>query len=94
VPYEIAYAVDNCHIPLIVTYTGYTSILDPTALRPLWPKALADRIDNGTAKAIHIPFKQAAIDDAIGQFNLTKAPSGGGLGYYSAESHRSFGITF
>lgn len=93
VPYEIAYAVDNCRIPLIVTYTDYTSILNPAALRPLWPKALADRIDNGTAKAIHIPFKRAAIDDAIGQFNLSKAPSGGGLGHYSAEAHRSFGIT-
>lgn len=92
VPYEIAYAIDNCGIPLIVTYTDYTSILNPVALRPLWPRALADRIDNGSAKAIHIPFKRAAIDDAISQFNLTKAPSGGGLGHYSADAHRGFGI--
>ncbi|MES3095417.1 TIR domain-containing protein [Sphingomonas aerolata] len=92
VPYEIAYAIDTCGIPLIVAYTGYTSILNPEALRPLWPKALADRIDNGSAKAIHIPFNQKAIDTAIGQFNLTTSPKGGGLGYYTAEAQRSFGI--
>jgi hypothetical protein len=35
----------------------------------VWPPAFASRINNGTVRAIHIPFKRAAIDDAIQQFD-------------------------
>jgi hypothetical protein len=94
VPYEIQYAVDTCKIPIIAAYTQYTSILAPADLRKHWPKALADRIDNGTAKVIHIAFKQSLIDDAISQFNLSNAPKGGGLGYYSREAQVDMGVSF
>ncbi|WFU39007.1 TIR domain-containing protein [Bradyrhizobium sp. CB82] len=91
VPFEIAYAVDQCKIPIIATYTGYEWITQPQELRPLWPPALASRIDNGTLRAIHIPFKQGAIDDAIKQFSHENLPATA-LNYYTVEAHRSFGI--
>jgi hypothetical protein len=94
VPYEIAYAIDSCDIPIIAVYTTYTSVItNPNALRSLWPKALADRIDNGTAKVIHIPFNRAVIDGAINQFDLTNAPKGGGLGFYTREWQISQGVS-
>jgi len=92
VPFEIEYAVDTCGLPIIAAYTGYNSIMAPAQLSNLWPKAFADRIANKTVRAIHIPFKRNAIDDAISQFNLQKRPATA-LSYYSADAHRSFGIT-
>ncbi|WP_293376177.1 TIR domain-containing protein [Phenylobacterium sp.] len=94
VPYEIAYAVDRCGIPIIATYTstGYTVIREPKALSAWWPAALSSRIANGTASVIHIPFKQAAIDCAIGQFSHNSLPLGGGLGIYSDAAYREFGL--
>lgn len=92
VPYEISYAVDKCSIPIIATYPGYRVIRDPKALEPLWPEALRTRIANGTARVIHIPFNQKAIDAAIGQFDHNNFPVGGGLGIYNDAAYRSFGI--
>jgi hypothetical protein len=91
VPFEIVYAVDQCKIPIIATYTGLPYIFKPALLSELWPAAFAQRISNGTVRAMHIPFKQKAIDDAISQFdhnNLPQSP----LWFYSLEAHRSFGI--
>ncbi|MBU5439806.1 TIR domain-containing protein [Tissierella sp. MSJ-40] len=68
--YEIEKAVDYYKIPLIVAYTGYNSILYPSSHRERWPKALLERIDNGTAKCIHIPFKERAISSAVSQFSV------------------------
>jgi hypothetical protein len=91
VPFEIEYAIDNCELPIIVAYTGYESILNPKLLSDLWPKALKERIENGTAKAIHIPFKKEPFMDAMSQFNLRNKPSTS-LNYYSKEAYKSFGI--
>jgi hypothetical protein len=92
VPFEIGYAVDQCKIPITAAYTGYDWITgQPAQLRELWPPAFASRIDNATVRAIHIPFKQRAIDDAIGQFNHDNLPSTP-LNYYTADAHRAFGI--
>lgn len=91
VPFEIGYAVDQCKIPIIATYTGFDCITDPAALSALWPTAFASRIAYGTVRAIHIPFKQRAIDDAIRQFNHDSLPATP-LNYYTREAHRSFGI--
>lgn len=91
VPFEIGYAVDRCKIPIIATYTGYDCILNPIQLTPLWPPALAHRIGNSTVRAIHIPFKQRAIDEAIRQFDHNNLPTSP-LSYYTAEAHRSLGI--
>ena len=93
VPFEIEKAVDTYKIPIIAAYTGYaTPIRNPSALKALWPNALASRIGNGTASVIHIPFKKAALMDAIGQFAHNSLPNGGGLGSYSDDAYKSFGI--
>lgn len=92
VPMEIEYAVDNCDIPIIAAYPGYEYILSPQGLSSLWPKALSDRITNGSASVIHIPFKKEPINDAISQFDHENKPKGGSLGIYSEEAYRSFGI--
>lgn len=91
VPFEIGYAVDTCKIPIIATYVGYDWILAPAQLASLWPPAFASRIANSTVKAIHIPFKQRAIDEAIRQFDFSNPPKGT-LVHYTAEAYRSFGI--
>lgn len=92
VPFEIAYAVDRCGIPIIIAYTGYDWITEPAALEHLWPAALGARIRNRSARAIHIPFNRNAIDDAIRQFHLGNLPRSP-LEFYSVEAHRYFGIT-
>lgn len=91
VPFEIAHAVDQCGLPIIAAYTGYEKITEPARLKNLWPAAFASRIGNGTVRAIHIPFKQRAIDDAISQFHLGNLPATS-LNHYTIEAHRSFGI--
>ena len=68
--YEIEKAVDHYKIPIIVAYTGYKSILRPISHKEKWPKSLLERVDNETAKCIHIPFKEKAILAAISQFSI------------------------
>jgi hypothetical protein len=93
VPLEIEKAIDAYELPIIVAYTVYISaIRNPSALSGYWPPALASRISDGSAKAIHIPFKQAPLHDAIGQFTHDNLPLGGGLGIYSDEAYTSFGV--
>jgi hypothetical protein len=92
IPFEIAYAVDNCEIPIIAAYTGYDVIRNPKALSSLWPYALASRIQNQTAHVIHIPFKKEPILDAISQFSHDKFPLGNGLGIYGDDTYKRWGI--
>ena len=91
VPFEIAYAVDKCNIPIIAAYPGFQSIMAPAELRPLWPAALTVRILLGTARVIHIPFRQGPLQDAIAQFTHFKYPKGG-VSYYDWDSHASWGL--
>lgn len=94
VPFEIEQAVDKYEIPIIAAYVDYSvPIRTPAALRSYWPDALAKRIDNGSASVIHMPFKKAAILDAMKQFSHNNLPQDGGLGYYSNDAYQSFGIT-
>ena len=89
--YEIEKAVDSYGIPLIVAYTEYTSILAPAQLRGSWPHALTERIDNKSVKAIHIPFRRAALMDAIGQFTVHNNNLSIPLDYYNREAQVSWG---
>ena len=91
VPFEIEQAVDIYEIPIIAAYPDYGPILDPAKFSPLWPKALADRINNQTTKAIHIPFKKAPLLDAINQFSHTSPPSTA-LNYYTREAYQQWGL--
>jgi hypothetical protein len=93
VPMEIRYAIDDCAIPIIAAYPGYQRIMTPNQLSFLWPEALALRIRNNTAHVIHIPFKEKPLSDAVEQFNHNKYPIGGGLGVYSAETYKSWGLS-
>ncbi|MBU2848592.1 hypothetical protein HF925_08370 [Acidithiobacillus ferriphilus] len=93
VPFEIAHAVDVCQMTIIAVYPDYDSILAPAHLVEYWPSALASRITNGTARVIHIPFKQPAVLDAIGQFGvLNTAYPTDGYGYYSREAQVAWGL--
>lgn len=89
--FEIEKAVDTYGLPLIIAHTGHNSILNPAALSNRWPAALAARINNGTAKAIHIPFKKEAILSAIGQFTVNTNALNVSLGYYNRETQVGWG---
>ncbi len=91
VPFEIEQAIDQYEIPIIAAYSGYDFIGLPSQLSGLWPAALAARINNGTAKVIHIPFKKEPIKAAIETYSHNKLP-GGGLTYYKDETYRKWGI--
>lgn len=87
VPFEIAQAIDQYRIPIIAAYPGFNSIMAPAELRPLWPTALAVRIDSGHAMCIHVPFRREAILDAISQFGPDRLPSDG-LTHYTYDTYR------
>ena len=91
VPFEIQQAVDIYKIPIIAAYTEFTSILAPAELYQWWPKALADRINNQTARVIHLPFKKQPILDAIDQFNHNNLPQDA-LTHYTRETHQRWGL--
>ncbi len=92
VPFEIAHAVDSSKIPIIAAYPGFDRVQGPRELSYLWPAALRQRIDNGSASVIHVPFLKAPIMDAIDQFSFNMYPSGGGLGIYSDQAYRNWGL--
>ncbi|MCK9419860.1 MAG: TIR domain-containing protein [Nitrospirae bacterium] len=91
VPFEISCAVDIYKIPIIAAYPGYGPILEPSKFNSLWPKALADRINNNTARVIHIPFKKEPISAAINKYNMANLPEGA-LTYYTRETYEKWGI--
>ena len=93
VPFEISYAVDNCELPLILAYPDFDSIMAPDQLLNYWPQALKIRIENGTARAIHIPFRKPPVLDALSQFDIgnNKYPTDG-YGYYTREAHQEWGL--
>ena len=92
VPFEIAYAVDNCQMPIIAAYPDFESILAPAQLSNYWPQTLSTRIFKGNARVIHIPFKRITVFDAIEQFGVgnTKYPTDG-YGYYNRETQIQWG---
>ncbi|KTD01947.1 hypothetical protein Lgee_0809 [Legionella geestiana] len=91
VPFEISYAVDKCGIPIIAAYTGYDSICTPSRLRYLWPNALAARINNNTAKVIHVPFRKEPIKAALQKYDYQDPPKGS-LVHYTQETFRKWGL--
>lgn len=88
--YEIEKAVDLYRLPLICAYTGYSKIMAPNDLSSRWPNVLKDRINNGNALAIHIPFKKGAILDAL-DHSVHKHGLTHGLHFYSLEAHQTLG---
>lgn len=88
VPFEIAHAIDRCRIPIFAAYTQYTRVLDSSGLRGLWPRALRERIDNGVAHVLHIPFSKAPLAHAISTFSYDRYPNGGGFGVYDLAAYQ------
>lgn len=89
--WEIERAVDNYDLPLIIAHTGYVSVINPQGLSGRWPTSLAGRLNNGSAKAIHVPFKQNAIFDAIQRFTVNGEKLNGSFVYYDEATHRRWG---
>lgn len=90
--YEIERAVDNFKLPLICAYTNVSVLFDPLVHRARWPASLSARIEDRSARAIHIPFKMAALYEAIGQFSVHGSTLTGPLDWYSREAHVQFGL--
>ena len=90
--YEIQKAVDDYELPLIIAYPEYEYILNVDSHRDIWPDALRIRIDNGTAKAIHISFKKDPIFDAISQFTVQCNGLTSGKDYYRRSVYEEWGL--
>ena len=89
--FEIEKAVDTCSLPLIVAHTGYSSVVKPVDLSYRWPDALAKRLNDGSASAIHIPFKQKALFNAISRFTVNGESLDGSLVHYTWDAHKDWG---
>ena len=87
--YEIEQAIDNYQIPLIIAYPGYSSVINVDSHSNVWPKALADRIEDDTIEAIHIAFKKDCILDAISQFSVNGKHLKNGKSHYSRDAYIS-----
>ena len=88
--YEIRKAVDYYQLPLVIAYPEYEYILNVESHRNIWPDALRIRIDNGTAKAIHVAFKKDPIFDAISQFTVQDNSLTSGKNYYKRSLYSSY----
>ena len=91
VPFEISYAVDHCGIPIIAAYPAYEYITAPAELRRLWPDALKTRIDDRSARVIHVSFKQKPLAEALSRFHVNNQPDGG-LIFFTLQTYRNWGI--
>lgn len=87
--FEIEEAADICELPFIIVYMDFKSVADPAELSGYWPNSLRRRINNGSIKAIHIPFNKLALQDAISQFTVSNRPQTS-LNHYSEYAHRKF----
>lgn len=90
--YEIEQAVDYYKLPLIIVYTNTSKIRDAENMSYKWPRALKERIKNGTAKCVHIPFKKEPILDAIGQFSVNSKYPRSSMSVYSESAYAEWGI--
>ena len=78
VPYEIAYAIDKCNLPVILAYVNYKKRITgstPQHLVKLLPKSLKERMDSENVKTIHIPFRERIINKAIKDYKHSSQPS-------------------
>lgn len=90
--YEIQMAIDVYKIPLIIAYPGYTAICNVDELAGMWPKALEDRIDKSTTKAIHIAFAKQPILEAIKRFTVNGESLSNGKHFFIREAYASWGL--
>ena len=89
--WEIEQAVTVYKLPIIVAYTNYERIGNPSKLSDFWPKTLYKFITENKVKVIHIGFKKEIIFSAINQFDINNFPKTA-LSYYSKEVYEKYGI--
>ncbi|MBT2700441.1 hypothetical protein J7E79_24190 [Bacillus sp. ISL-40] len=91
--FEIEKAVDYYELPIIIAYTGYDYIVNPSLHEAKWPKALYERIMNQSAKCIHISFKEKAITEAVAQFSIHNKEDQltSPLHYYKESTYKDWG---
>lgn len=91
IPFEISKAVDLYNLPIIVAYTGYRYIFPdyyaPANFSPLWPLDLISRINKGSIRAIHIPFRKEPISAAINHFGINDSIPNTSLDYYIEQEY-------
>lgn len=87
--WEIEKAVDYYKLPLLIVYTDYSKIINVDSHSQEWPKALKERIENGKAKCIHLPFRKELILDAISQFSINSKYPNTSKDYYSQATYDS-----
>ena len=91
VPLEIAKAIDEHKLPIIVAYTDYAAVTDPTKLRDLWPEALAQRIDDNKARVMHVPFRKEPLITAMRQVAPDNLPKSG-TSHYGRDAYIGWGL--
>ena len=89
--WEIDRAVDGYGLPIIVCYPGFTCIQSPMDLKDRWPTKLIEFVNNDKVKTMHVPFKRAIIEEALGQFSVHSPPSHT-LTYYLDSVYKKHGI--
>lgn len=88
--FEIEKAVDLYELPLIIAYTDCTRIISYNDYSSRWPKSLVERVDNKTVNAIHIPFKEKAIIEALNRFSVNSTGSNVLNGPYNVFSKSAY----
>jgi len=91
VPFEIEQAVDHCEIPIIAAYLDYNYIIAPDQLRNLWPDALTKRIEDASARVIHVPFKMEPVVKALRTYHRKLQPRTG-LSFFTKETYQKWGL--
>ncbi|HET7538039.1 MAG TPA: hypothetical protein VFJ90_16380 [Candidatus Didemnitutus sp.] len=91
VPFEVEFAVDQCQIPIIAAYPGYSYIIAPEQLRNTWPDVVTQRIDDASAKIIHVPFKQEPLAKALSTYHV-RMPPRSALSFFLKESYQKWGL--
>ncbi len=78
IPFEIEFAVKECHLPVIICFVNEKQRLTPktykSALDTLIPKALKDLMAKNEVKTIHIPFRERIISKALDDFDFNNMP--------------------
>lgn len=68
--FEIEKAVDLYELPLIIAYTNCNYVINYDDFSNRWPKALIERINDGSVNAVHIPFKEEYIIKALNNYSV------------------------
>ena len=80
---------------MLLVFYGETNYYDDYSIR--WPKVLVDRVNDGSANAIHIPFKKKAIIEALNRFSVNSTGSDilrGPDNVFSKEAYAQWGYYF